>query len=88
MENLHIHASSFETRKEFLHEIYGVNYNHPVVQERSEESILREWAAHKLLFSLHLWEEHTLSVDLECPQKFILKVGYFLVGVPALWLYR
>ena len=88
MENLQIKGSSLESRREFLRELYGIHYDHPVVQKRSEESLLREWATHKLLYQLGLWRSHTFDVDLNYPQNFAEKVGYFLLGVPALWLYR
>ena len=88
MENLQIKGSSLVSRREFLYELYGDHYNHPVVQSRKEESLLQEWAAHKLLYQLGLWRSHTFDVDLNYPQTFAEKVGYFLVGVPALWLYR
>lgn len=87
MDNLHIEGSSDMTRNQFREELWN-NWDNPVTHYRGEDSLLREWAAHKLLYRLGLWKSRTYSVDLNYPQTLAEKVGYFVVGVPALWLYE
>lgn len=59
-----------------------------VMTRRSTLSILREWAAHKLLYRLGLFISHTESVDLDYPQPFLARAAYFIVGGAALPFYR
>lgn len=43
--------------------------NRDCVLERSNFSLLLEWASHNLLYDLHIARERTKDVDLEYPQK-------------------
>lgn len=88
MTNLHVEESSRMTRREISVVLFVYNANHTVVLNRSRGSLLREWAAHKLLYRLGLWKARTLSCDFNLPQSFTEKVGYLLVGGFALLLYR
>ena len=54
---------------------------------RSTRSLLREWAAHKLLYQLHILRSHTESVDLNHPQPWYVRAAYWLVGGVALIFY-
>lgn len=91
MANIHITASSLMHRSEFLLALYGKEPTEEwteVVNNRSERSLLREWAAHKLLYCLHLWRSHTKSVDLNYPQAWWEKVAYFILGSIGLIFYK
>lgn len=55
---------------------------------RSTRSLLREWAAHKLLYQLHILRSHTESVDLNYPQRLSVRIAYRIVGGIALIFYR
>ena len=55
---------------------------------RSTRSLLREWAAHKLLYQLHILRSHTESVDLDYPQRLSVRIVYRIVGGIALIFYR
>lgn len=87
MANLHIEGSSTMSRHEFSVVAFVYNCNDEVIMRRSRYSILHEWAAHKLLYQLHILRSHTESVDLDWPQPFIMRVAYFLVGGFALLFY-
>lgn len=54
---------------------------------RSTRSLLREWAAHKLLYQLGILRSHTASVDLNHPQPWYVRAAYWLVGGVALIFY-
>ena len=55
---------------------------------RSTRSLLREWAAHKLLYQLHILRSHTESVDVDYPQRLSVRIAYRIVGGIALIFYR
>ena len=55
---------------------------------RSTRSLLREWAAHKLLYQLHILRSHTESVDLDYPQRLSVRIAYRIVGGIAVIFYR
>lgn len=91
MANIHIEGSSKMNRSEFLCNLWSGEPTQDwttVVNNRSERSLLREWAAHKLLYSLCIAKSHTESVDLNYPQKLIVRILYWLVGGCALIFYR
>ena len=54
---------------------------------RSTRSLLREWAAHKLLYQLGILRSHMESVDLDYPQRLSVRIAYWLVGGVALIFY-
>lgn len=91
MANVHISGSSMMSRTEFLIALYGHEETQEwveVVQHRCDRSLLREWAAHKLLYQLHAWRTHTKSVDLNYPQKWWERLFYFIAGGISLLFYR
>ena len=80
MENLHI-VDSYKISKWNMLKILK---NRDCVLERSNFSLLLEWASHNLLYDLHIARERTKDVDLEYPQKWYYKVAYFIIGLLAL----
>ena len=74
------------TKNEFLFQLKVHGYT-DVVRFRSKTSLLHEWGAHKLLYQLGILESHTESVDLNYPQSWYEKIGYFVVGGIAVLFY-
>jgi hypothetical protein len=98
--NIHIEGSSAMSRREFLAALPA--YREQLVQEerkweiisfdvvrnnRTTRSLLREWAAHKLCYALHIKRSSTESVDLDWPQAWYFRLGYFVIGGLALIFY-
>lgn len=98
--NIHIEGSSRMSRGEFLAALPA--YREQLVLEerkwdiisfdlvrnnRTTRSLLREWAAHKLCYALHIFRSHTEAVDLDWPQPWYMRLAYWLVGGFALLLY-
>jgi hypothetical protein len=44
----------------------------------------REWAAHNLLWDLNIYRSRTKDIDLNYPQKWYVRLGYFILGSFAL----
>lgn len=89
--NIHIEGSSRMTREEFLDALYHADRTKDyvaVMAHRSEHSLLCEQATHWALYHLGLFRSHTESVDLNWPQKWYEKIGYFIFGNIALIFYR
>lgn len=88
--NIHIEGSSAMSRREFLAALEAAPHNAEylaVRYRRSTRSLLREWAAHKLCYALHIKRSSTESVDLDWPQAWYFRLGYFVVGGLALIFY-
>jgi len=91
MANIHIDQSSKMSRDQFLAALAAADHTQDyliVTSHRSECSLLCEWAAHKLLYQLHILRSHTESVDLNYPQKWYEVLGYAVVGGFVLLFYR
>lgn len=85
--NIHIYYSYKYTQDEFRTAIMHLRYMYPnnsVLCNRSDSSLMREWAAHTLLWKLNCYRSRTADVDLNYPQKWYVKLGYFLFGNFAL----
>lgn len=98
--NIHIEGSSKMSRGEFLaalpayldtaaiHGEWEKVCDYRIVRNnRTTRSLLREWAAHKLCYQLHIKRSSTESVDLDWPQAWYFRLGYFVVGGLALIFY-
>ena len=75
--------SSFEVRKEdFERELTAIRDLHPdcPVWNRSMRSLKREWAAHNAFHALGLIRKQTADTDLNYPQPWYIRLGYFLIG--------
>ena len=51
------------------------------INKRSISGMVREWTSHNLLYTLNLWRNRTMSVDLQIEQKWYVKLGYFLLNL-------
>lgn len=52
-----------------------------VLSKRSVNSLKREWIAHNNLYKLGYKRSRTQDVDLEYPQSFFYKVGYWILSL-------
>lgn len=89
--NIHITASCAYSKKSFDDVFYFLRQHYPsnaVLVNRNNYSLSCEWATHNLLWDLHIFRSHTADVDLNYPQKWYEKIGYFLVGSIALLLIK
>ena len=89
--SIHIEGSSKMSRADFLAALPAKPFHTIeaalVMTCRSTRSLLREWAAHKMLYQLHILRSHTASVDLNHPQPWYVRAAYWLVGGVALIFY-
>ena len=82
-DNIHL-TSSFEVGKaDFERELLSMRAAHPesLVWNRSIKSLAREWAAHNALHALGIFKTNTADVDLNWPQNWLTRLGYYVVGV-------
>lgn len=86
-EKIHIQESYKVSKKYFkplikaLREVYAKPFlKVAVFDNRSDRSLVLEWAAHNLLYKLGIARDHTADLGLEWPQKWYLKLGYWIVG--------
>ena len=71
------------SRAEFLEaldEIQGLYPSH-VAFKRTRRSMILEWEAHNFLYWLGINHDKTSDVDLDYPQPWYMKVGYWVLGV-------
>ena len=85
--NIHIENSyRITTRKlitdiiEFIYE----KYSNEVTKNRSKSSCVNEWIAHNNLYKLGLFKSHTVSVDINYPQKWYIPIIYKLLSLIVL----
>lgn len=55
-------------------------YSGLAITRRSVSSMIMEWCAYNLLHALGVARSRTESVDLDYPQAWYYKVGYFVLG--------
>lgn len=79
--NIHIEDSYTINHRQFepilsrLKDSYTTN-----VFKRSLWSLQCEWAAHNVLYKLHLFRSHTKDVDLNYPLKWWVETFYIIFG--------
>lgn len=56
------------------------NINNYAIYKRSIFSMINEWRAHNLLYSLNIQKNRTRHVDLEYPIKWYKQVAYFILS--------
>lgn len=81
--NVHIKDSYRYSREEVSDFLVDAKQKHPgclPLQKRSKGSLLREWATHKAAWLLGYKRDHTASVDLNHPQRWWIKILYFICG--------
>lgn len=83
--NTHIKDSylvkSRKDMKNILTQISLPNFSSYACDKRSIKGMVREWCAHNLLYNMGLYKTRTKDVDLEYPQKWYCKVGYFILSL-------
>ena len=61
-----------------MSEMRAAGYN------RTKASMLNEWAAHNVLYNMGYKEDHTKDVDMESPESFWHKIGYWILS----WFFK
>lgn len=84
VHNIKIIDSYLISKKEFKK--YLLNYvhnneNYEVILKRSLISLILEWSTHNFLYKLNISKNRTKDVDLDYPQKWYYKIGYFFIGL-------
>lgn len=75
--------SSFKVKKDdFERELLAMREEHPecLVWNRSIKSLKREWAAHNAFHALGILRRKTADTDLNWPQGWLTRVGYWIAG--------
>ena len=89
--NIHI-SNSYEYSKNSFGAVFSMlRRKYPknmVLLNRSDKSMAREWATHNLFYDLNLFRFRTADVDLNYPQRWWEKLGYFIIGTFALWVIK
>lgn len=82
--NVHI-VDSYKIRSR--HDMYKIlnqikeQYPNCEVFKRSIYHLSSEWKVHNRLYRLGLFKSHTKDVDLEFPQKWYIKILYYILGI-------
>lgn len=71
-----------ESIREYM-EDYAPQMDYPL-KHRTNKSAVREWVAHNNLYKLNIERQRTGSVDLDYPQKWYEKLGYFILSIISL----
>lgn len=82
--NIHI-PDSYKVRNENTMKVVLLREEalHPdceVFRHRTMDSLIREWRVHNRLYRWHILRSRTKDVDLNWPQPWWAKVGYFIFG--------
>jgi len=75
--------SSFKVKKDdFERELLAMREEHPecLVWNRSIKSLKREWATHNAFHALGILRRRTADTDLNWPQGWLTRVGYWIAG--------
>ena len=75
--------SSYEVKKaDFERELLAMREQHPecLVWNRSIKSLKLEWAAHNAFHALGILRRKTADTDLNWPQGWLTRVGYWIAG--------
>lgn len=51
-----------------------------LVFKRSLKSLTREWRVHNFLYKIGLYKSRTKDVDLDYPQQWYYRLGYFILS--------
>ena len=80
--NLHLVDSAFCSKHRFWKELADIYVKNKecLVFSRSINSLMNEWATHNALYALGIFKSHTIDVDLNYPQRWWERLGYWLVG--------
>lgn len=84
--NIHIKNSYLINKKKemkdfinYIRSLYTIEQCAPLC--RSNFSLCCEWKAHNRLYHLGIYPLRTKSVDLNYPQRWYEKLGYFILGL-------
>lgn len=73
-----IDSYKINSKNEMLSILSEIKQKYPNydVCQRTDQSLIDEWAAHNMLYKLNISKEHTADVDFESQQKIIYKIIY------------
>ncbi|MBR5018580.1 MAG: hypothetical protein IKX53_02960 [Bacteroidales bacterium] len=86
-DNIHLESSFKVGKASFVRELTEMRERHPeclVWKHRTIKSLAREWATHNALYALGIFRSRTSHTDLNWPQKWLIRLGYTLIG-PIVW---
>lgn len=82
--NIHIEDSYLYDKQEMksclntIRELYSDVCD--VLKNRTDNDMMREWCLHNVLYRLGYQQDRTRDVDLDWPQKWYYRIGYFIFG--------
>ena len=83
--NIHIVDSYKVKRKKdmklILSCIEGAAFNKGIFYSRTDNSWIREWKSHNMLYKLGLFKSHTRDTDLEEKESIFRRIGYFVMTI-------
>ena len=82
--NIHLESSFVVSKFDFARELTAMREAFPesrVWENRSLESLEREWALHNALHALGIFRSRTCHTDLNWPQGWIFRLGYGVIGI-------
>lgn len=88
-DTAHIH-NSFIIKKRYGMELvinlglYNFYPDNPL-SKRSMKSLINEWRAHNLLYSIGMFKSRTAHVDFESKQPWYLKIAYAILSSFYYW---
>lgn len=78
--NIHVVDSykinSTATMRKVLKAMRKAHPHNPVLQHRSDHSLLAEWWLHNLAYKMGVLRSHTRDVDMNYPLMFVEKICY------------
>jgi len=69
----------------FLNSLRIKYQDNPVLVNRDNKSMDREWAVHNLAYKWNVKRDHSKDVDLNYPQKWYITLMYNVLGFFAMW---
>ena len=78
------------SKEKFSRELMRIKNIHPdcPLWQRSERSLLTEWASHNLAYLMGIRRDKTKDCDLNFTLAWYMKLVYSIVGTIALWLIK
>ncbi|MCH5166883.1 MAG: hypothetical protein J1F35_03235 [Erysipelotrichales bacterium] len=74
-------SCEIKSKKDINKILTEISENNELPSGRTIKDMVSEWAAHNLLYNLHLFRTHTNTVDLEKNQSKILKFLYKILSL-------
>ena len=83
--NIHIFDSYKIKRKQDMEKILSIiqcaSFNRGIFYSRSQNSWIREWKAHNILYKLGIKKASTQHIDLSENESVLRRFGYFILSL-------